>query len=140
MIKIMEKVLCHIEWNGSCYWISNDTIDGVIGASGKTLDEAKKNFKETLDFDIEASESYHDAPPALKDGNYEIEYVYEPSALLKTCQHYTTLAALSEATGISQRQLSFYMNGKHKPRPVMISRIKEGFRSIVNQCRELAVL
>jgi len=137
----MEKIICTIDWAEKNWCASNDTVDGVIAATGKTVDEVKKNFQETLDFDVvNSKENGLDVPEFLASHDYEVEYNYTLAALLKLYQEVTSLEVLSEATGINSKQLSYYLNGKRKPRPAMAQRIRDGFRHIAEQSAALAAL
>jgi len=137
----MEKIICTIDWAEKNWCASNDTVDGVIAATGKTVNEVKNNFQEALDFDVDnAKENGLEIPAFLISHDYIIEYNYTPSALLKMYQGVTSLEVLSEATGINSKQLSYYLNGKRKPRPAMAQRIREGFRHIAEQSAALAAL
>jgi len=81
----MDKIICTIEWAGDNWCASNDTVDGVIVATGKTLEEVKKNFQEALDFDVAmAKENGLEIPSFLILHDYTIEYAYALSALNKS--------------------------------------------------------
>jgi len=137
----MEKIVCTIDWADKNWCAGNDTVDGVIVATDKTLEGAKAGFQEALDFDVEsAAENGLDIPDYLRNHDYEVVYEYTPAALLRMYQSVTSLAVLSRATGINQRQLSFYLNGARKPRPAIAEKIRLGFKQIANQCASLAAL
>ena len=72
----------------------------------------------------------NDVPQWLREGDYELEYHLDASALLQMCSPYASIAAISRASGINQHQLSHYANGIKKPRPEQRRRIIEGIHKI----------
>lgn len=73
-------------------------------------------------------------PQWLVDGNYEFEYSYaDTPTLLKVCESYASLAAISRATGINQNLLSHYANGLKRPRQQQRQRIIDGIHEIGRQ-------
>lgn len=72
-------------------------------------------------------------PEWLSSGDYKIEYTLSASALLRQAESFTTLAAISRATGINQKLLSHYANALKIPRPAQRQRIIDGLHSIGTQ-------
>ncbi|WP_235899281.1 hypothetical protein [Hallella mizrahii] len=75
-----------------------------------------------------------EVPAWLREGDYE--FVYHPvstAALLRCSEDYTTMAAISRASGVNQRQLSHYANGLKKPRAQQRKRIVAGLHKIGQQ-------
>lgn len=104
---------------------------GAILCTNKTLEGFKSDFEESLRFHVEGmAEDGDDIPQWLLDGNYEIVYELSVSALLRQAERYTTMAALSRETGISQRVLSHYANAYRIPRPEQKRRIVAGVEAI----------
>lgn len=105
----------------------------------QTLDGLKKEFEDSLKFHIEGCvEDGDDIPQYLIDGEYEVEYNLDSAALLREAETFTTLAAISRATGINQKQLSHYANGLKTPRKEQRKRIIAGIHEIGR--RALALL
>ncbi len=133
MSKQMMKV--DVTWtddNFGCAW--SDDVAGTVVVTAKTLDKLKADFEESLRLHIEGClEDGDELPEYLVKGNYEIEYVLNTAALLRDAEEYTTMAALSRASGINQKQLSHYASGLKNPRPVQVERIKEGLHRIGTQ-------
>ena len=104
----MQKINAEIHWsekNYCCGWGAEGI--GTIMCTDKTLDGVKKAFKESLEFHIEGMVADGDnVPQWLIDKEYEINYILDVSALLRSIEPYTTMAAISRATGINQKQLS----------------------------------
>ena len=51
---------------------------------------------------------------------------------------YTTMVAISRASGINQKQLSHYASGHKHPRPMQVERIKAGLHRIGSQLLALS--
>ena len=66
----------------------------------------------------------------LAKGAYEFEYHLDTAALIRSCEQYASLAAISRASGVNARLLSHYANGLKKPRPAQRQRIVEGLHKI----------
>ena len=128
----MQKINAEIHWsekNYCCGWGAEGI--GTIMCTDKTLDGVKKAFKESLEFHIEGMVSDGDnVPQWLIDKEYEINYILDVSALLRSIEPYTTMAAISRATGINQKQLSHYASSVKTPRPIQRQKIIEGIHKI----------
>ena len=137
----MEKITVFIGWaekNYSAHTDDFDTLNGVIAATGKTLDNVKKEFTSALQFHIDScKEDGDELPEWLLSGQYEIEYKLETSALLHAFDGILTRVALARATGINQRQIGHYASGIRNPRPAQRKRIVDGIHKI---SRELALV
>ena len=131
----MEKRIIKIEtsWTDDNYCAAAflPDIEGVVMDTGKTFEDLKRSFEETLRSHIEMClEAGDKIPEYLKEGNYELEFVFDVSAILKESEKFTTLAAISEVTGINRKQLSHYLRGEKKPRPDKRIKIIEGLHHI----------
>lgn len=128
----METIFIEIYWsdkNYCCGWGYKDV--GVIMCTNKTLDGLKQEFEETLRFHIEAMvEDGEVVPQWLVDGDYNIKYTLATSAMLRQAEQFTTMAAISRATGINQRLLSNYASDVKKPRPAQREKIIAGIHAI----------
>ncbi len=124
------KVL--VGWSGENYNGGvGDPELGAIMVAASTLDEFKKEFEEAFEFHIEGlRESGDYIPDYILSGDYHIVYDLEATALLKEAEKFTTLAAISRATGINQKQLSHYATGLKQPRPSSRARIIKGLHDI----------
>lgn len=124
------KVL--VSWSGENFngGIGDPEL-GAIMVTGSTLDEFKKEFEESFAFHIEGLRENGDhIPDYILSGKYHIVYDLEATALLKEAEKFTTLAAISRATGINQKQLSHYATGLKQPRPSSRARIIKGLHDI----------
>ena len=131
--KTMEKIRVDIQWCDKNFGASfGDNVPGAVVFTAKTLEELMKEADETLRFHIEGMiEDGDQVPQWLSNGEYEFEYNYvDVATLLRACEAYASLAAISRATGINQNQLSHYATGLKRPRPIQRKRIVEGIHHI----------
>lgn len=90
-----------------------------------------KEIPETLQFHVEGMVADGDEVPEwLRNGEYEFDYELDTAALIRSCEQYASLAAISRASGVNERLLSHYANGIKKPRPQQRERIVEGLHEI----------
>jgi len=104
-----------------------------------TLPEIKKNIKEAIDFHVESCHEDGDSVPDVFIGEYELEYKLSIEALLNAYSDVFTKAALSQITGINQRQLWHYASGMRKPRPTQRKRIEEGLHRLGKELLNIGV-
>lgn len=132
----MEKIVVEVSWSGNNYnggWGVAGV--GAIVATGKSLQDMKDSFESALRFHVEGMVDDGDSlPDWLVEGAYEIEYNLNAAALIRSAEEYTTMAAISRASGINQKQLSHYANGTKTPRPAQRDRIIEGLHKIGKAC------
>lgn len=130
-----------VEWTGENFcagWTAENNL-GVVVVTAKTLEGVKREFEEALEFTVAGwVEDGDDIPGYLKKGDHQIEYVLNAAALLRAAETYTTLAAISRASGIHQKQLSHYVTGLKNPRPAQRERIVAGLHRIVAELLALA--
>lgn len=127
-----RKLKVDVSWTGKnfcCSW--SDEVAGTVVVTAKTLEKLKENFAESLKWHIEGCvEDGDELPQYLVDGDYELDYNLDTAALLRDAETYTTMAAISRASGINQKQLSHYANGLKQPRPMQRARIIAGLHVI----------
>lgn len=127
-----RKLKVDVSWTGKnfcCSW--SDEVAGTVVVTAKTLEKLKENFSESLKWHIEGCVEDGDVlPQYLVDGDYELDYNLDTAALLRDAETYTTMAAISRASGINQKQLSHYANGVKQPRPMQRERIIAGLHVI----------
>ena len=126
------KLKINVSWSGKnfgCAW--SDEQAGTVVVTAKTLDKLKENFAESLRLHIQGCLADGDnLPQYLIDGDYQLEYILDTAALLRDAESYTTMAALSRACGINQKQLSHYANNQKQPRKEQRQRIVNGLQII----------
>lgn len=133
----MEKNILkvHVGWSGKnfCCGLS-EGIGGVVVVTAKTLSKMKEDFEESLRLHIEGCIADGDTlPDYIADGQYEIVYELDTAAMLRDAECFTTMAAISRATGINQKLLSHYANSLKQPRPAQRQRIVDGLHAIGRQ-------
>ena len=127
-----NKIHVNVSWtekNYCCSW--EDGQGGVVLVTAKTLQKLKDDFEESLRLHIQGCIADGDSfPEYLATGNYEIFYDLDAAALIRNAETYTTMSAISRASGINQKQLSHYANGVKHPRSAQLERIKSGLHII----------
>ena len=132
----MEKIILNVSWCNKNFAASlGDNVPGAVVFTADTFEELQREAKESLEFHVQGMiDDRDDVPQWLVEGDYEFEYVYlDTAALLRSSERFASLAAISRATGINQRQLSYYATGLKKPRPKQRQRIVEGLHKIGRQ-------
>ena len=125
----------HVGWSGNnfCCGLSED-IGGVVAVTAKTLPKLKADCEESLRWHIESCIADGDIlPDYIVNGDYELEYVLDTAALLRSAEMFTTMAAISRVTGINQKLLSHYASALKIPRPAQRQRIVDGLHRIGQQ-------
>ena len=129
----MEKVRIDVQWCDKNFGASfGENVPGAVVFTAKTFEELQQMAAETLRLHVEGMlEDGDDVPQWLRDGDYELEYNYlDVATLLRACEGYASLAAISRVTGINQNQLSHYATGLKRPRPEQRRRIVDGLHHI----------
>lgn len=127
-----HKLKIDVSWSGKnfcCAWCDEEA--GSVVVTAKTLEKLKEDFAESLRLHIEGCVADGDVlPQYLVNGDYELEFDLDTAALLRYAETYTTMAAISRACGINQKQLSHYANGQKQPRKEQRQRIVNGLQLI----------
>lgn len=128
----MEQIKVFIEWCDHNFGATfSDNVPGAVVLTAKTYDVLMKEIPETLQFHVEGMVADGDEVPEwLRNGEYEFDYELDTAALIRSCEQYASLAAISRASGVNERLLSHYANGIKKPRPQQRKRIVEGLHEI----------
>lgn len=128
----MEQIKVFIEWCDHNFGATfGDNVPGAVVLTAKTYDVLMKEIPETLQFHVEGMVADGDEVPEwLRNGEYEFDYELDTAALIRSCEQYASLAAISHASGVNERLLSHYANGIKKPRPQQRERIVEGLHEI----------
>lgn len=137
----MEKIHVKVDWSEKNYGAVTEceALNGVVAVTAKTYDGLMADLAESVRFHVESCLKDGDTLPEwLEKGDYEFDIELGTSALLRRCEQFTSLAAISRASGISQQQLSHYANGLREPRMEQRRRIVEGIHRIGRKCLELA--
>lgn len=134
-----NKLKIEVSWTGKNFcgaWHDEDA--GTVIVTAKTLAKLKEDFAESIKLHVEGCIADGDTLPGyLVTGDYEIGYVLDAAALLKDAQSYTSMAAISRASGLNQKQLSHYANCVKKPRKEQREKILKGLHIIGSKILEL---
>jgi predicted RNase H-like HicB family nuclease len=135
----MNRIKVLVGWSNKNYSATThdyERLNGIIIATGNSLEELKTKFEDALqvhiDVCIEAGDTF---PEWLLSGNYQLEYEMATSALLHRLDGILTRSAIARITGINERQLGHYALGIRNPRPEKRKQIINGIHQI---SRELA--
>ncbi len=135
-----HKLTVEVRWtddNYCCAW--SDPMAGAVMVTAKTYQKLVEDFEESLRLHIEGCVMDGDTlPDFLVNGDYEIEYNLDAAALIRNAESYTTMSAISRASGINQKQLSHYANGVKRPRPAQLAKIKAAIYVIGTQLLALS--
>lgn len=127
----MEKITVEVYWcDRNFAGVYEYPEFGSVVVTDKTLEGFKKGFREALAWQIETSIEDGDFVPEFLKGQYEIDFKLSTSALLRTAEQYTTMAALSKITGINQKLLSSYASDLKQPREPQRRKISDGVHEI----------
>ena len=132
----MEIIKVNVQWCDKNFGASlGDNVPGSVVCTADTFDKLQKEVLETLRFHISGMlEDGDEVPQWLIDGDYKFEYSYvDVATLLKACESYASLAAISRASGINPHLLSHYANGIKQPRAKQRQRIIDGIHHIGKQ-------
>lgn len=129
----MEKIRVDVQWCKNNFGAAmGENVPGAVVFTADTIEQLKKEAKETLKFHIEGMlEDGDEVPQWLIDGDYEFEWNYVDTAtLLRAVEPYVSIASISRASGINQHQLSHYANRLKTPRQQQRQRIIDGIHKI----------
>ena len=106
-----------------------EEITGVA-ATGHTLAEVKAGLLDALDFLVESCIEDGDEIPAELLGDYVIDFRMDVRSFLSVYSGIFTKSGLERLTGINQKQLWHYANGKSVPRRAQVLRIEEALHRL----------
>ncbi len=127
----MKEVKVLISWSGDNYAAGSGEVNGIVMVTHKTLVGVKEAFRQAFQFHVENSVADGDElPDYIIEGNYELDFELQVSALLHKLDGIITRAALSRVTGIDQRQLGHYIQGRREPRQKTRQKILLGVQQL----------
>lgn len=131
----MKQIIdVRIEWTGENYSAFAD-LNGLVFVTEKDVKKIKENFEQTFQFHVESS--IEDGDDLLPADQYQLNYIYGATYLLKALEEVLSRSALSRVTGINQRQLGHYLQGVKKPRKSTEEKIQEGIRQVRDRLNQL---
>ena len=115
------------EHNYSAY-IEN--LDGIV-ATGATIAEIKESLLSAVaDFRESCKELGCELPDEIKEDDFQIEFKMDVKSLLNLYTGIFTKSGLERLTGINQKQLWHYANGKSVPRKKQVKRIEQAIHRL----------
>ena len=133
----MSKVIINIDWAEKNFVASPEDEKVACIATGKTLEDVKRNIVDALRFHIEGMIEDGETIPKSFENEWTPSFKLTTRAQMRYSEFFITRKALARETGINEQQLSHYANGWKIPRPSTQRRITEGIRAI---SRHLAML
>lgn len=99
--------------------------EGIYGA-GNSIKDCQDDVLKSIE-EIKQTLPPDEWPDILKE-EYDIEWHYDVQTLLLHYGALMSLSGLERITGINQKQLWAYMNGRSKPRRKQVDRIENSIR------------
>lgn len=135
----MKKIKVMVEWVDNNFSAGTGHVNGVIMATGKTLEEVEDSFRQAFEFHIEGAKKDGDKLPSyIVDNNYELDFKLGASAMLHLADGLISRSAISKATGINEKQLSHYLTGHRVAREAQNEKIAAGIIKISKQVKTLS--
>ena len=131
----MGTIKAFITWDNNYGVYSDDALGSV--ATGKTLDEAKENFRSALEFHLEGMHEDGDDIPENIQGNIDIVFELNTKAILHHYEGVITRSGLAKRTRINERLLGHYATGYRTPRRTQRKKIIDGIHSLGKELLEL---
>ena len=103
---------------------------GGVGVTGNTITEVKARLQDALDYLVEScEEDGYEIPEELR-GQYVLDFRMDVKSLLQVYYGIFTKAGLERLTGINQKQLWHYANGKTVPRRAQVLKIENALHQL----------
>lgn len=131
---MMGKIIIIIGASSDHYGTYAENCPGIYGA-GNTVEEAKEDAIKGLNLFIEHA-PLENLPDILKN-DYEIEFKYDVQSFLKRYSKQFSLSGLEKITGINQKLLSHYVNGRKKPRKATVEKIKSSIHAFAKELSQV---
>ena len=106
---------------------------GGIAATGKSLAVVKERMLEAIDVFVETCETHGYEIPEELQGSYVIDFRMDVRSFLSVYAGILTKAGLERLTGINQKQLWHYANGKVTPRRAQVEKIENALHQLGNE-------
>ncbi|MGV4536528.1 helix-turn-helix domain-containing protein [Ornithobacterium rhinotracheale] len=107
---------------------------GLIG-TGKSVEEAKEDFMVCIEEVKEIYEEEGSDFPKL-----EVKFHYDTASFLQYYSKYISLAGLQRLTGVSQGQLSHYLNGHRNPSAKTTEKIQNALQEFGKELQQLHMI
>lgn len=135
-MKTQVKVI--VEHAGDNFSAYVADIDG-IAVTGDSVDDIKASMLDAIEDFVEVNKELGlEIPEQLKE-DYELYFELDVCSFLKIYEGIFTKAGLERLTGINQKQLWHYANGKSKPRQAQRLKIEQGLHRLGNELISLSL-
>lgn len=135
----MKKIKVMVEWADNNFSAGTGQVNGVVMATGKTLEGVEDSFRQAFKFHIEGAKKDGDKLPGyIMDNNYELDFKLGASAMLHLADGLISRSAISKATGINEKQLSHYLTGHRVAKEAQNEKIAAGIIKISKQINTLS--
>ena len=128
----MGKIGIIIDYTGN-YAACPANEDIACVATGRNLEDVKKNIDEALHFHIDSMRKDGDIVPKEFDGEWEYVWQLTVRAVLHQTEGILTRSAIAKAAGINLQQLSHYASGYRNPRPETRTKIINAIHFIAKE-------
>lgn len=128
----MKTLKATIESMESNYSAFIENLDGVV-ATGATIEEVKSRLLDAIDDYVESCKELGCELPEELNGDYTIEFRMDVKSLLALYEGIFSKAGLERLTGINQKQLWHYANGKSAPRRAQVLKIENALHRLGNE-------
>jgi len=113
-------------------YLVHDMPGYSVQGQGRTVQEALQDFQAV----------YQNMKRALSHigsewADEELEYQYDVASFLSLYSHIFTLAGLARVTGVSQSQLSHYLNGVSQPSARTVKKIQDALTNLSEQLAQI---
>lgn len=132
----MKQVVMNIEKSSDYYDAYSVNCAGIY-AAGKDIDEVKRDSQRAIEL-IKEELPEEQWPEEIK-GDFEIVFEFDTKSFLEYYRDTLSLAGLERLTGINQKQLSSYLNGRSKPRAAQRERINKGLHKFACELMSVSV-
>lgn len=122
----VKVIIEHAGGNFSAY-VSD--VDG-IAVTGDSINEIKASMVDAIEEFVEVSKTLGLEIPERLKNDYEIYFELDVCSFLKIYEGIFTKSGLERLTGINQKQLWHYANGKSKPRQAQRIKIEKGLHRL----------
>ena len=129
MNKDVKVIIEHAGSNFSAY-VSD--VDG-IAVTGDSVDEIKTSMYDAISDYVQVCEECNLEVPEQFKGDYELRFELDVCSFLRIYEGIFSKSGLEKLTGINQKQLWHYANGKSKPRQAQRLKIEQGLHRLGNE-------
>ncbi|MGM9694594.1 MAG: hypothetical protein ACI3YC_06260 [Alloprevotella sp.] len=133
----MKKLVVNICASKDSFGAYSVEGEGIYGA-GSNIKDCQNDVLKSIE-EIKQTQPSDEWPAILKE-DYEIEWHYDVQSLLLHYGALMSLSGLERITGIHQKQLWAYMNGRSNPRKRQVEKIENTICSFGNELSRIRLM